>query len=335
MHSAKRVENDRLGKKHDKIPVMKILVTGGAGFIGSHVVDGYIKLGHKVVIIDDLSTGRREFINPKAKFYKADIRDRIKVEEIFNIEKPKILNHHGAQISVRDSVDDPIFDAGVNIIGLLNLLESAKKNKVKKIIFASSGGAVYGEAKKIPTPEDYKPLNPLSPYGISKLASEYYLNFYHKTYDIDYLALRYANVYGPRQNPHGEAGVVAIFSLKLLKGENPIINGHGRQTRDYVYVEDVINANINALESEVTGVFNIGTGIETNVIEIFEGLKNTVDSKIEAKHGPAKFGEQKRSCLDAAMAKKVLGWKAKVDLKEGLRKTVEYFKHNHSPQTYT
>lgn len=305
---------------------MRILVTGGAGFIGSHVVDGYIDLGHEVVIVDDLSTGRKEFINPKAKFYQVDIRDKDKIEKIFKIEKPQILNHHAAQISVRVSVDDPNFDAQVNIIGLLNLLESAKKNKVKKIIFASSGGAVYGEAKKIPTPEDYQPLNPISPYGVSKLASEYYLNFYHKTYGIEYFALRYANVYGPRQNPHGEAGVVAIFSLKLLKGENPIINGDGLQTRDYVYVGDVVEANKLALHSSVVGAFNIGTSQETSVLEIFKNLKEIIGSGLKAKHGPEKTGEQKRSCLDCELAKKVLGWSAKVNLKEGLVQTVKYFK---------
>ncbi len=304
---------------------MKILVTGGAGFIASHIVDAFIAGGHDVVIIDDLSTGKKDFINPKARFYQADIRDKNKVEGIFKKEKPEVLNHHAAQISVRESVADPVNDAQINILGLLNLLEAGRKNGLEKVIFASSGGVVYGESGKYPTSEDYLPLNPLSPYGVSKLTSEYFLNYYHDTYGIDYLALRYGNVYGPRQNPHGEAGVVAIFTLKLLNGETPIINGDGLQTRDYVYVGDVIEANRKALVINKVGSFNIGTSKETNVIEIFDILKNITGSQIDAKHGSAKTGEQKRSCLDIGLAQKVLGWKAKVDLKEGLKKTVEYF----------
>lgn len=308
---------------------MKILVTGGAGFIASHIVDAYINLGHDVVIVDNLSSGRREFINKKAKFYKADIRDRDKIKDIFTKERPEVLNHHAAQISVRESVLDPINDAEINILGLLNLLEAGRKNGVKKIIFASSGGVVYGEAKQIPTHEDYNPLQPLSPYGVSKLASEYYLNFYYTTYGIQYFALRYSNVYGPRQNPHGEAGVVAIFSLKLLNGEIPIINGDGKQTRDYVYVGDVVEANKIALTSSEGGVFNIGTGIETNVLEIYQNIKEITGSSVSAKHGPAKSGEQKRSCLDSRLAAEKLDWKAKINLDEGLKKTIEYFKSHY------
>lgn len=308
---------------------MKILVTGGAGFIGSHVVDGYIGLGYEVVIVDNLSTGKRDFINSKAKFYHADISDKDKIEEIFKVEQPQMLNHHGAQINVRESVVDPVNDAQVNILGLLNLLESGRKYGLKKAIFASSGGAVYGEANKIPTSETYKPLNPLSPYGVSKLTSEYYLNFYYKTHGINYLALRYANVYGPRQNPHGEAGVVAIFTRKLLNGEIPIINGDGLQTRDYVYIGDVIIANIAALESSTIGSYNIGTGKETNVIEIYKSLDEIINAGVEVKHGPAKTGEQKRSCLDSSLAKKVLNWEAKMSLREGLKETVEYFKSHY------
>ncbi|MBI4990765.1 NAD-dependent epimerase/dehydratase family protein [Candidatus Gottesmanbacteria bacterium] len=308
---------------------MKILVTGGAGFIASHIVDAYINLGHDVVIVDNLSSGRREFINKKAKFYQADIRDRDKIKDIFTKERPEVLNHHAAQISVRESVLDPINDAEINILGLLNLLEAGRKNGVKKIIFASSGGVVYGEAKQIPTHEDYNPLQPLSPYGVSKLASEYYLNFYYTTYGIQYFALRYSNVYGPRQNPHGEAGVVAIFSLKLLNGEIPIINGDGKQTRDYVYVGDVVEANKIALTSSEGGVFNIGTGIETNVLEIYQNIKEITGNSVSAKHGPAKSGEQKRSCLDSRLAAEKLDWKAKINLDEGLKKTIEYFKSHY------
>ena len=232
---------------------MKILVTGGAGFIASHIVDAYIGKGHQVFVVDDLSSGRREFVNPKAKFYQADIRDSKKIHEIFVKEKPEIVNHHAAQISVRNSVEDPINDAEINLLGLLNLLEEGRTVGVKKVIFASSGGVVYGEAKKLPTPENYHPLQPLSPYGVTKLASEYYLNFYRETYGIQSIALRYSNVYGPRQNPHGEAGVVAIFALKLLKDEVPIINGDGLQTRDYVYVGDVVSANLKSLEAKISG----------------------------------------------------------------------------------
>jgi len=305
---------------------MKILVTGGAGFIASHIVDAYIDLGYQLIVMDNLSSGRREYVNSKAKFYQVDIRNKTAIEKIIKMEKPEIINHHAAQISVRNSLQDPIFDAEVNIFGLLNILTAGRKVGVKKIIFASSGGVVYGEAKTIPTPEDYHPLQPLSPYGITKLASEYYLNFYCQTYKIPYVALRYSNVYGPRQNPHGEAGVVAIFTLKLLKGEIPIINGDGRQTRDYVYVGDVVEANKIALSTEAIGSYNIGTGIETSVLEIYKKLNEIIKSTISVKHGPAKIGEQARSCLDFHSSEKVLGWKFQTNLPEGLKKTVEYFK---------
>jgi len=304
---------------------MKILVTGGAGFIGSHIVDTYIALGHKVIVLDNLSTGKIEFVNKRAKFYKCDIRDKTEIAKIITQEKPEIINHHAAQISVRDSVADPIFDAQVNILGLLNLMELGRKNGAKKVIFASSGGVVYGEAKVIPTVENYKEVLPLSPYGITKLTSEYYLNFYLQTYKVPYIALRYGNIYGPRQNPHGEAGVVAIFSLKILKGEQPIINGDGRQTRDYVYVDDIVDANKIALETQEAGSFNIGTGIETNVVEIYQQLKKISGSSQEALHGPAKPGEQRRSALDSNKAKNILGWQAKTDLIKGLRQTYHYF----------
>ncbi len=306
---------------------MKILVTGGAGFIASHIVDKYIELGHKVVVIDNLSSGKQESIHPKAKFYQADIKDTAKIKEIFVLERPEILNHHAAQMSVRLSVDDPIFDAEVNIIGLLNLLEAGRQNGLKKIIFASSGGVVYGEANVLPTAENYEPKEPLSPYGVSKFASENYLYFYHKNYHIPYIALRYANVYGPRQNPHGEAGVVAIFSLKLLKGERPVVNGDGLQTRDYVYIADVCQANINALENAKTGPFNIGTSRETNVNELFEKLAKVSHTHLSAIHGPPKKGEQKRSALDISRARKWLSWEPKISLSEGLKLTYESFKN--------
>lgn len=311
--------------KHDKIRSMKIIVTGGAGFIASHIVDAYIKDGHEVAIIDDLSSGKREFINPKAKFYKADIRKNEEIETIFKAERPDVVNHHAAQISVSSSVDDPFFDLEVNLVGLLNLATVGQKLGLKKIIFASSGGVVYGEANIIPTAENYSPLKPQSPYGVSKLASEHYLNYFYQNFQIPFIALRYSNVYGPRQNPHGEAGVVAIFTLKLLKGQVPIINGDGKQTRDYVYVEDVVDANRKALNSSEIGALNIGTTLETNVIEIFESIKKLVRSDILPTYGPARSGEQRRSSLDCSLAKKVLKWQSRTNLVSGLQKTVDYF----------
>jgi len=306
---------------------MKILVTGGAGFIGSNIVDAYIKSGHTVVVVDNLSTGKKSFINKKAAFYKADIRDANELVKIFETEKPEVLNHHAAQISVRNSVENPNNDAEINILGLLNLLQAGIKNNLKKVIFASSGGVVYGEASRLPTPENYTPLIPLSPYGITKLSSEYYLHFYYMSCNIPYIALRYSNVYGPRQNPHGEAGVVAIFSKKLLNEETSIINGDGLQMRDYIYVGDVVSANIKALSYSSYGCFNIGTGRETSVVEIFEMLRKLNGKDIFAKHGPAKKGEQKRSCLETKLAEKLLGWKTITSLKTGLDKTLDYFRN--------
>jgi len=306
---------------------MKILITGGAGFIASHISDAYIKRGHNVVVIDNLSTGKKEYLNGKASFYQADIRDRKIVEEIFQKEKPEVLNHHAAQISVRYSVEDPRNDASINILGLLNLLEAGKPY-LKKVIFASSGGVVYGEADKMPTPEDYVPLCPLSPYGVAKLAGEYYLNYYQKNFGIRGVSLRYSNVYGPRQNPHGEAGVVAIFSKKVIKGEAPVINGDGLQTRDYVYVGDVVSANQLVLAKDVSGPFNIGTGIETNVVGIWQKIAKITGTDIKAVHGPAKLGEQKRSVLHNSLAWEKLAWQPLVDLESGLKETVKFFKEN-------
>lgn len=307
---------------------MKVLVTGGAGFIASQIADAYIGAGHSVVIVDDLSSGRKEFINPKAVFYEADVRNQAKMEEIFAHEKPEVLNHHAAQISVRHSVEDPGKDADINIRGFINLLEAGRKNGLKKCVFASSGGVVYGDADVYPTPETYTPLQPLSPYGISKLSSELFLYVYHRTYGIPYVALRYANIYGPRQNPHGEAGVVAIFSQKLLAGEVPTINGDGKQKRDYVFVGDVVLANMKALDTSFIGACNIGTGKETDVIELFNAINGIIKSAVTPAYGPAKVGEQKRSCLDNTLAGKVLGWKPSVDLSGGLAKTVAYFKQS-------
>jgi UDP-glucose 4-epimerase len=306
----------------------KILVTGGAGFIGSNVADRFISLGHKVVIVDDLSTGFKENVNPKAKFYKIDINSK-KIEEIFRDEKPEILCHHAAQIDVRKSVSDPIFDAKVNIEGTLNLLNNCVKYKTKKVIFASTGGALYGEQDYFPADEKH-PERPLSPYGIAKLAIEKYLYFFRESYGLDYVSLRYANVYGPRQNPWGEAGVVAIFTQRLLAGEKAIINGDGKQTRDYVYVKDIVDANLLALNYSESDFFNIGTEMETDVNTIFRLLKKKTGSKQKEMHGPKKPGEQKRSVLDYSKAKKILGWSPKYDLEKGMEGTVGYFKEKFS-----
>lgn len=302
----------------------KILVTGGAGFIGSNLVDALIEKGYQVVVVDNLYSGKKENINKKAKFYEVDICDK-NLEEVFKKEKPEIVDHHAAQIDLRKSVADPLFDAKVNILGSINLLNNCLKYGVKKIIFASTGGAIYGDASVLPTPEDY-PAWPVSPYGIAKLTVEHYLYFYYTAYKLPYIALRYGNVYGPRQDPHGEAGVVAIFTQKMLERKKPIINGDGKQTRDFVFVGDVVNANLLALKSNFVGPINIGTGIQTNVNKIFRILNNLTGKKAKEVHGEAKTGEQKTSCLSIKRAKKILGWEPKVELEEGLKRTVEYFK---------
>ncbi len=302
---------------------MKILVTGGAGFIGSHIVDRYIADGHSVVIIDNLSTGKECNLNPKASFYKVSIEDAL--DEIFNKEKPDAISHHGAQIDLRKSVEDPIFDAQVNILGSLNLFQQCVKHKVKKVIFASSGGAGYGEQIEFPATEKHA-LQPLSPYGIAKVSVEMYLYFYMKTHGIDYTILRYANVYGPRQDPLGEAGVVTIFTNAMLNNKNCVINGDGKQTRDYVYIDDVVSANMLALSKGEQQTFNIGTGIETDVNELADRLKAETDSDIELKHGPAKPGEQRRSVIDPAKAIEKLHWKVTTSIDQGIKKTIQW--HN-------
>jgi UDP-glucose 4-epimerase len=303
---------------------MKILVTGGAGFIAGHVVDAYVKAGHEVIVIDDLSGGTRENLSAAARFYELDIR-AAEAREVMERERPEVLNHHAAQMDVRRSVADPVFDAQVNVVGFLNLLEAGRLHGLKRVLFSSSGGTVYGEQLRFPAPETH-PTAPLSPYGITKLASEHYLHFYATAYGLPYVALRYANVYGPRQNPHGEAGVVAIFTVKLLRGEQPVINGDGKQTRDYVYVEDVVRANVLALESDYTGPLNVGTGVETDVNVLYAHLVRETGSSATEMHGAAKTGEQARSSLDPARALAVLGWKPQVDLAEGLRRTVADFR---------
>jgi len=302
---------------------MKVLVTGGAGFIGSHVVDRYVAAGHQVVVVDDLSRGHKEFVNSAARLYAVDLRGS-RLAEVFEAEKPEAVNHHAAQSEVRRSIEDPKFDADVNVLGTLNLLACCRRFGVRRVIYASSGGAAYGDTSVLPTPEDH-PARPASPYGISKLTGEQYVACWETLYGISGVVLRYANVYGPRQSPVGEAGVVAIFSHQLLRGEPVTINGDGQQTRDFVFVEDVAEANLRALErSDVRGVFNIGTAVETSVLDLCEQLEAVTRSAGERRHGPPKGGEQRRSVLDWSFAKRALGWTPDISLEEGLRRTVAY-----------
>ena len=308
---------------------MKILVTGGAGFIASHIVDAYIQLGHEVTVLDNLSTGRKSNINPRANFVQQDVREAGAMKALFGRGKFNVVNHHAAQMDVRRSVTDPVFDASVNILGVLTLLEECVKGGVSKVIFASSGGAIYGEQDYFPADEKH-PTRPISPYGVAKLATEQYLFYYRAVYGLESVNLRYANVYGPRQNPEGEAGVVAIFTNRMLAGSPAVINGDGKQTRDYVFVGDVVRANVLALDYKGSNVFNIGTGKESDVNTLFRILKGRTGSPCEEKHGPAKKGEQLRSVLDHGKITSALGWKPTVTLEEGLARTVDYFRHESS-----
>jgi len=303
---------------------MKVLVTGGAGFIGSHLADRLLSVGHEVVILDDLSTGHVEHLNPAARFYQMDIQSPW-LDELFKIERPEAVLHEAAQASVRRSVEDPGFDASVNVLGTVTLLQASVRHGVRRFLFASTGGALYGDADVIPTPEDY-PTLPVSPYGASKLAAEVYLRTFQALHGLSYAALRYANVYGPRQDPHGEAGVVAIFAQRLLSKETARINGDGKQTRDFIYVGDVAEANARALTSDVVGSFNVGTGVETDINAIFQGLKRLSGNNQPEVHGPALPGEQRRSVVDARKIQKVMGWRPQTSLEAGLDATVRYFR---------
>jgi UDP-glucose 4-epimerase len=303
---------------------MKIAVTGGAGFIGSHVTDALISEGHEVHIIDDLSGGFTRNINQKAVFHKVDIReDRIK--GIFDRERFEVLYHLAAQMDVRKSVADPQFDAQVNVLGFLNLLEAGRRNGLKKVIFSSTGGAIYGEPDYTPQDENHTE-RPMSPYGITKLVSEHYLRFYNLVYGLQWISLRYANVYGPRQNAHGEAGVVAIFTERMLRGQPCFINGDGLQTRDYVHVADVVQANLKALSHPDSGIFNVGTGVETNVVQLFRYLKQFTGADTPEAHAEGKPGEQMRSVVGTAKIEREMGWKRKFSIEDGLSETVEWFK---------
>lgn len=302
----------------------KILVTGGAGFIGSHVVDTYINAGHDVVVVDNLSTGRRENVNPAASFHEADIRDE-KLAEIFARERPDVVNHHAAQASVPLSVAWPAYDAEVNVLGSLNLLEQARQHGVQRVIYASTGGAVYGEPQYLPCDEAH-PIRPLSPYGASKHAVEHYLQLYQQLHGLGYTILRYANVYGPRQDPHGEAGVVSIFTDRMLAGEPATVHGDGLQERDFVYVGDCARANLAALEQGRDGIYNVGTGTGTTINDLFDRLAALTGYSHPHQHGPERLGDIYRSFLSAELAARELGWQPVYTLEQGLRETVDYFR---------
>jgi UDP-glucose 4-epimerase len=304
---------------------MRILVTGGAGFIGSHTVDALIGEGHDLAVIDDLSAGRREQVNPAARFFKADLRDAAAVNEIVTRERPETIFHFAAQMDVRRSVADPSFDASVNLVGFLNLIEAGRRAGLRRVIFSSTGGAIYGEQEAFPCDEDH-PLRPVSPYGVAKLATEKYLFFYRAEYGLDYVALRYANVYGPRQDPHGEAGVVAIFCGRMLAGQPVTIFGDGEQTRDYVFVGDVVRANLAALRSNASGAFNIGTGAEASVKRLYQELAVVAGVDSPPLYAPRRAGEQRRSLISPARAAQQLHWRPQVSLADGLRETFAFFK---------
>jgi len=310
---------------------MTILVTGGAGFIGSHVADALLEDGHEVHVLDNLSTGRRWKVPEAAPLFKHDVRSD-GAAALFAEHQYECVVHHAAQMDVRRSVEDPGFDADVNIRGLINLMEAGIDHGLQKVVFASTGGAIYGEPEYTPQDENH-PLQPVSPYGVAKLASEKYLYYYQEQYNLDTVSLRYANIYGPRQNPHGEAGVVAIFTKEMLGDGQPVINGPGEQTRDYVYVGDVVRANLAALDAEGTGVFNVGTGRETSVNELFRMLRDETGADVEETHGPAKPGEQQRSVLGYERTKRELGWTPQVSIEEGLARTVDWFRAQYDPES--
>lgn len=311
---------------NDSSSTPPVLVTGGAGFIGSHIVDALIDRGERVIVVDDLSSGRRENVNGAAELHVLDIRSP-ETAELIATRGPSTIIHLAAQMDVRRSTEDPAHDASINILGTLNLLNAAIKGNVKQFIFASTGGAIYGEQDVFPAPESH-PERPLSPYGVSKLSGERYMYYFNVQYGLNVTCLRYANVYGERQNPHGEAGVVAIFLKLLFEGNLPKINGDGMQTRDYVHVSDVVNANISVMGLDGFNIFNVGTGIETTVVDLFNGLRDAAGSELEATHGPAKPGEQRRSCVDASRLHSELDWPEPLPLVEGLQRTADWFRDN-------
>ena len=306
---------------------MRILVTGGAGFIGSHVADRCVELGHDVAVLDDLSTGSRDFVNARARFYESDLLDAGAVERCMAEFHPEIVDHHAAQIDVRKSVQDPIHDARINVLGGIQLLQASVRHRVRKVIYASTGGALYGEGRRLPAAEDH-PVNPESPYGVSKHTLEHYLYLWRLLHGLDYTVLRYPNVYGPRQNPKGEAGVNAIFIGLMLQGKPPRIFGDGTAVRDYLYVGDVVDANVMALEQGSGEIMNLGTGVATSVLDIVRDLSDLLDFRTPAVHEAARPGEVQRIFLDAGHARRVLGWAPKVGFREGLKRTIAWSREN-------
>jgi UDP-glucose 4-epimerase len=310
-------------------PKQTVCITGGAGFIGSHLADAFLSRGDRVLVLDDLSGGRKENVPDGAELHVHDIRSP-EAAALVRESGIDLLVHHAAQMDVRRSVENPAFDADVNILGSLNLAEAARRGGVKQILFASTGGAIYGEQDYFPADEQH-PARPVSPYGVSKLSFERYLFYFHVAYGLNATCLRYANVYGERQNPHGEAGVVAIFLSRLLTGQAPTINGEGLQTRDYVHVSDVVKANLLAAGKPGFHLYNVGTGVETSVVALYRELARAVGSKLEAKHGAAKPGEQQRSVVDARLIKSELGWQEPLSLRQGLERTAAWFRER-APQ---
>jgi UDP-glucose 4-epimerase len=302
---------------------VRILVTGGAGFIGSHVAERFVSLGHEVAVLDDLSTGFRNFVPEAARFYPGDVTDAAAVERCFAEFRPEVVNHHAAQIDVRRSVTDPVFDARVNILGGIELLLACTRHDTRKFVYASTGGALYGEGRSLPASEEH-PINPEAPYGSSKHALEHYLYLWRLLHGLDTTVLRYPNVYGPRQNPHGEAGVNAIFIGLMLQGQRPRIFGTGEQVRDYLYVGDVVDANALALTKGGGEIVNLGTGVGTSVNQIFRELKDILGFPGEPIYEPARPGEVQRIYLDSTRAGQVLGWRPRVPFRDGLRQTVEW-----------
>ena len=303
---------------------MKILVTGGAGFIGSNVVDALVNKGNEVAVVDNLSTGKRENLNPKAKFYNIDIRDGNALKLVFQEFRPEVVYHFAAQIDVRKSVSDPSFDAEVNVVGSVNLFKLAVDFGVKRIVLSSTGGTLYGYAERLPVSED-APIKPVCAYGVAKYCVEQYLDYFKRLYGIEGVVLRFANVYGPRQDPLGEAGVIAIFTGRILRGEPITIFGDGNQTRDYTYVEDVVSANLLALNRK-EGTYNIGTGSETSVNELVHLFEKLLGKKIVPVYAAKRQGEVDRIALDIEKAKKELGFEPKYNIEEGIKKTIEWYK---------
>lgn len=309
---------------------MRVLVTGAAGFIASHVADAYVELGHEVAIVDDLSRGSLRNVNPLAHFYQVDIQDRSALGAVFEKEQPEIIDHHAAQMDVRRGVREPIFDASVNIVGSLNLLELAVAHKTRRVIYISTAGAAYGEPKQLPVPEDHR-IDPITPYGISKHTVEHYLFTFNVLYGLEYVVLRYGNVYGPRQSSKGEAGVFAIFCEQMLADVQPVIFGDGTKFRDYVYVDDVVQANVLALDRGAGEIFNIGTSVPTTDYEVFRQVRGHLGKTgLEPSYADKRPGEIDKIIIDISKAKRLLGWEPRVDISEGARRTVEHFRQRHA-----